>query len=278
MCPAGFFAVVHYVCFSNTRRTIKSAVRDYLCYQCFSISGTAAAKDNFSANAEASEAFKSASEVADHAQTYGVQEEDVQASADALSMADDVPSEYPKNQKDAGKSQQTGELSNVSLVQSPLNELVSCKVAYLASDLVLRCGAYAVLLSPFARQPGWASIVGFAVCQSVAGYRSVWRRLLRGKLPPCLRRCVDVDKNAPEVPTSILGLACSLSLSFVIGFALAYLVFLAGSAAAEFGFFFLVLPAMVLSAVPVVVTFERPHRDKAGFIGVRLLEYLSFGG
>ena len=228
------------------------------------------------ANAAASEAFKAASEVADHAQTYGVQEEEVQVSADALYMADNVPSEHPKDQKDAGKS----ELSKVSLVLSPLNELVACKATfflYLASDLVLRCGAYAMLLSPFARHLGFASILGFAVCQSVAGYRSVWRRLLRGKLIPCLRGCVDVDKTVPEVPTSILGLACSLSLSFVIGFALAYSIFFVGSAVVGVGFFFLVLPAIVLSAVPVVVTFERPCRDKAGFIGVRLLEYLSFG-
>lgn len=86
-----------------------------------------------------------------------------------------------------------------------------------------------------------------------------------------------MDKTVPEVPTSILGLACSLSLSFVIGFALAYSIFFVGSAVVGVGFFFLVLPAIVLSAVPVVVTFERPCRDKAGFIGVRLLEYLSFG-
>ncbi|CAE7877756.1 DSPTP1 [Symbiodinium necroappetens] len=231
-------------------------------------------------NAEASEAFKAASEVAGHAQTYGVQEEEVQVSADDPYMGHDVPSEHPKDPKDAGKSQQGGELSRVSLVLSPLNELVSCKatfIAYLASDLVLRCGAYAMLLSPFARHLGFAGILGFAVCQSVAGYRSAWRWLLRGKLLPCLRGCIDVDKNVPEVPTSILGLACSLSLSFVIGFALAYSITFVGSSPLQFGFLLLALPALVLSAVPVVVTFERPCRDKACFIGVRLLEYLSFG-
>ena len=227
---------------------------------------------------EASDALAPGSDVADlpavHVQTYGLREE-VQISSGACRRAGDSPSDHHEQREYA----QDGQEDQAADVSSPLHELMLCKATffvYLASDLVLRCGAYAMLMSPFARHVGLATILGFSLCQSVAGYHSVWWKLLRPKLFRCLRGSDDVDSNGTKVSTNLVVFASGLFLSFMIGFAFGYsMVFIPG--ALGIWLFLLTLPTIILSAVPVVVTFERPRRDKAGFMGVRLLEYLCFG-